>query len=65
MGSENISIVKFKSPMDPWKVDDADPLGQSSNKGRWLKAATRVTPDQIIDIIPVTNTLIKEILMSK
>ena len=51
--------------MDPWKVDDADPLSQSSNKGRWLKAATRVTPNQIIDIIPVTNALIKEMLMSK
>jgi len=63
MGSGNISIVKFESPMDPWKVDDADPLSQASNKGRWLKAATRVTPNQILDIIPVTNALIKEMLM--
>lgn len=59
-GSGLISIVTFKDDPNTWEIDDADPLSQAGNIGKWVKKKNgRVTPEQIIGSEPVTIDMIK------
>lgn len=66
MGSGKISVITFETDISAWEVDTADPLTQSSSKGKWLKAKyTMVAPAQIKEVTPITAKIIRDQLMSK
>ena len=60
LGSGKISIVKFKKS-DNWDVDENDPLSQMSNEGKWLKRMEMVKSVDILEVIPFTMDLVKQL----
>ena len=60
MGSGKISIVELND-FDDWKEDEADPLSQASNEGKWWKRTRRVKPENIVNAYPVDIKLIKKL----
>jgi hypothetical protein len=60
-GSGKVSIVEFTANSDDWIEDTADPLGQASREGRWLKLHGRVKPSQILRTTRVTEKHIRAI----
>lgn len=61
MGSGNVSIVEFRKSSE-WDIDEADPISQLGNAGKWLKQLGMVKPKDIIDAFPVTIDMIKAII---
>lgn len=59
MGSGKLSIIEFTDPVTDWEIDDADPLSQSSNSGRWLKRKAQVKPEFVTGAFRVTPDAIK------
>jgi len=59
MGSGKISIISFTDDSSKWKEDDADPISQASNHGKWLKKYGSVKPEQIKGSEPVTVDVAK------
>jgi len=53
-----ISIVKIKNNGD-WKEDTNDPLAHVGGKGKWFKSESRVTPEDVVEHLPVKQDLIK------
>lgn len=64
-GSGKISIVTFEPDDRAWDVDDADPMSQAMNKGRWLKRMGAVKVEAIKDVTPVTTDLIRTALAKR
>jgi len=63
IGSGDIAIVEFKSNPELWKEDEADPISQAGNKGKWLKSSTPVKPFQIVDGYPATHDVMKKAVL--
>jgi len=63
MGSGKISIITFTDDASKWKVDEADPIGQAMNAGKWLKKDGHVPPDQIKSAEPVTSDIAKQMVI--
>ena len=61
-GSGKISIIKFSTDDTPWDIDESDPISQSMKEKDWLKRAALIPPENIIDIIPVTEELVVKTL---
>ena len=61
-GSGKISIATLESDPKEWNVDDADPLTQSSAKGKWLKRKQAVPASAINAAVPFTQELLKKVL---
>ena len=64
LGSGKVSIVVFDTDLDDWEEDTADPLGQASNEGRWLKSHKSVKPKQILRADEVTFAAIRNLNQS-
>lgn len=61
IGSGKISILTIANGQD-WDIDDADPLSQTTNKGKWLKSRKRIRPEQIIKAEPVTLEMTRSLI---
>jgi hypothetical protein len=60
MGSGKVSVVSFIADASDWINDDADPLGRSSAKGRWMKSHKAVRPNQVLSVIQVTKEIVQQ-----
>jgi len=60
MGSGKISIVEFDDP-DGWEEDEADPLSQMMNKGKWWKREKMISPKVIKGFKQIDMDMIKSI----
>lgn len=61
IGSGKISVVKMKTSVK-FNVDTADPLGQSANKGKWLKTNHHIPSNHIHDSYPFTSEHAKKLV---
>jgi hypothetical protein len=59
MGSGKVSVMTFTDDVNDWETDDADPLGQSSARGKWMKKHGHVPPQNIKSVQPATMDLLK------
>ena len=59
MGTGDVSILTFESPISDWSEDTADPLGQAGKSGKWLKRKEMVPVSAIKSSEHVTQDLIK------
>lgn len=59
MGSGKVSVISFTDDVNDWETDDADPLGQASARGKWMKKQGHVPPQNIKSVQPATMDLIK------
>lgn len=62
IGSGNVSILTIKDSGEDWEIDDADPLSQVTNKGKWIKKFTRIKPEQIVKAEPINPSLIRSVV---
>jgi len=60
-GSGKISLLKVDPAGRTWRVDQSDPLGQASAKGKWLKSDGGIPAKQIQDAKPFTQDLVKHL----
>jgi hypothetical protein len=60
MGSGQVSVISFTDDVNDWETDDADPLGQASARGKWMKKQGHVPPQNIKSVQPATMDLIKQ-----
>jgi hypothetical protein len=58
MGTGKVSILTMRQEGD-WEDDTADPLSQAGNQGKWIKRIGKVSPENIVEIEPLTSELIK------
>jgi hypothetical protein len=64
IGTGKISIVKFNDTGE-WAIDDADPLSQASNAGKWHKRMRHVKSEDIISHSPVTVEMMQALAQDK
>jgi hypothetical protein len=60
MGTGKISILTMRQEGD-WDIDDADPLSQAGNAGKWIKTMGSIRPENILETEPLTIEMIRGI----
>ena len=64
IGSGKIAIVKFNDTGE-WDIDDADPISQIGNSGKWHKRIKYVPVSEIIGYTPVTLKMTRALAQDK